>query len=325
MKKAQIVSNPKYPIGIYYEQQRWFIPLFAALERRDVPFVRMDAAHHHYSISPNGGQKFSLVFNRMSPSAWTRGNANGVFYTQSYLAHLEMQGTRVVNGSHAFRVETSKALQLSLLEKLGLPAPRSVVINHPTEAPAAARGLRFPVVIKPNIGGSGAGIIRFDTPDQLAAAALADKITLGLDSTSLVQEFIPARGGNIVRVETIGYKYLYGIKVFTAGETFDLCPMDICKTSDGTELATTCVIEGPKTGLRVEAYTPPQEIIEAVERIFAEARIEVGGAEYIIDDRDGQLYFYDVNALSNFVADGPRVIGFDPFNRLVDYLIQEAR
>jgi hypothetical protein len=101
--------------------------------------------------------------------------------------------------------------------------------------------------------------------------------------------------------------------------------MDICKTSDGTELATTCVIEGPKTGLRVEAYTPPQEIIEAVERIFAEARIEVGGAEYIIDDRDGQLYFYDVNALSNFVADGPRVIGFDPFDRLVDYLIQEAR
>ena len=29
---------------------------------------------------------------------------------------------------------------------------------------------------------------------------------------------------------------------------------------------------------------------------------------------------YDINALSNFVADAPNVIGFDPFVRLVDYL-----
>ena len=44
----------------------------------------------------------------------------------------------------------------------------------------------------------------------------------------------------------------------------------------------------------------------------------------MIDSRDGQLYFYDVNALSNFVADAPRVVGFDPFARLVDYLEKEA-
>jgi hypothetical protein len=43
-----------------------------------------------------------------------------------------------------------------------------------------------------------------------------------------------------------------------------------------------------------------------------------------VDDRDGQSYFYDINALSNFVADAPRVIGFDPFARLVDYLVERA-
>jgi hypothetical protein len=61
-----------------------------------------------------------------------------------------------------------------------------------------------------------------------------------------------------------------------------------------------------------------------VERIMQTARIEVGGVEYIIDDRDGQLYFYDINALSNFVADGPKVVGFDPFVSLVNYLEKEA-
>jgi len=45
----------------------------------------------------------------------------------------------------------------------------------------------------------------------------------------------------------------------------------------------------------------------------------------VIDARDGQLYYYDVNALSNFVADAPRVVGFDPFERLADFLEQEAR
>jgi hypothetical protein len=51
--------------------------------------------------------------------------------------------------------------------------------------------------------------------------------------------------------------------------------------------------------------------------------LDVGGIEYLVDDRDGRRYVYDINALSNFVADAPNVIGFDPFERLVDYL--EAR
>jgi len=44
-----------------------------------------------------------------------------------------------------------------------------------------------------------------------------------------------------------------------------------------------------------------------------------------VDDRDGHIYYYDINALSNFVADAPRVIGFDPFQNLADYLEQELR
>ena len=55
-----------------------------------------------------------------------------------------------------------------------------------------------------------------------------------------------------------------------------------------------------------------------------EAGIEIGGVEYIVDDRDGKRLYYDVNALSNFVADGKRVLGFDPFERLADWLEAEA-
>jgi hypothetical protein len=311
-------------IAVYYEHPLWFERVFAELDRRGTSYVKVDAAHHHYDPSANGSEKFALLFNRMSPSAWNRGRADNIFYTLNYLAHLEQRGTRVVNGSQAFRFEISKALQLSLLQSLHLPFPRSRVIHHAREAPLAAAGFRFPVIVKPNIGGSGAGIVRFDTAAQLESAS-ARGISLGLDGTALVQEFIPAKDGHIVRVETLAYKYLYAIKVFTSGETFDLCPADICKTSDGVELNTACVVEGPKSGLRVEAYRPAAQIMADVERIFAATKIEVGGVEYVIDARDGRLYYYDINALSNFVADGPTLVGFDPFVRLVDYLEQEAK
>jgi len=318
------MARPSRPIAIFYEHQEWFKPLFTEFERRGTRFLKLDARRHRYDVaSPDGD--FSLLFNRMSPSAYVRGNGHGIFYTLNYLAALERAGVRVVNGKSAFTFEVSKALQLSLLEELGLPFPKSRVINQPTEAVAAAEDLRFSIVVKANIGGSGAGITRFDSPQALALAAERGEIQLGIDNTALVQEFIPARGGFITRVEVLGGKYLYAIRVFSSGETFNLCPADICATTSGVELArSACPVDAPKNNLKVEAYTPPLEIIGDVERIMQRAGIEVGGVEYIIDDRNGRLYYYDINALSNFVADGPRVIGFDPYARLADYLEQEA-
>ena len=83
-------------------------------------------------------------------------------------------------------------------------------------------------------------------------------------------------------------------------------------------------MDAPKNGMRVEGYQPPAKIVADVERIMAAAGIEIGGVEYMIDDRDGQLYYYDINALSNFVADAPNVVGFDAFACLADWLEREA-
>lgn len=314
------------PIGIYHEHQDWFRPLFAELDRRGVSYERIDARQHTYDPGGSDEIAYSVVLNRMSPSAYLRGAGHGILYTQNYLAHLEFLGVRVINGTRAFRLETSKAQQLTLLRSLGLPYPAARVINHGSEAPAAADGLRFPVVVKANIGGSGAGIVRFDARDDLARAAVAGRLDLGLDQTALVQEYIPARGGHITRVEVLGGRFLYAINVHTSGDTFNLCPADICQTNDGVELARgACPADAPKNNLRVETFTPPAEVIADVERTTAAAGIEIGGVEYIVDDRDGQRYYYDINALSNFVAEAPRVLGFDPFARLADWLEREQQ
>lgn len=311
------------PIAIFYEHPEWFRPLFAELDRRGTPYVKLHADEHVFD--PAEQPPYSLVFNRMSPSAYLRGRGDAIFYTLSWLDHLERRGVRVVNGRRAFESEISKAGQLALLDELGLPYPRARVVHRAEQAPAAAEGLRWPVAVKPNIGGSGAGVRRFDSAEELRAAVEAGTLELGIDGTALVQEFIPQEESRIVRVEVLGGEYLYGIRIYTPGHSFDLCPADVCQRVDGVELdAQVCAVDAPKRGLRVEGYEPPAQQRADVERIMRAAGIEVGGIEYMVDARDGRLYYYDVNALSNFVADAPNVVGFDPFARLADYLEREA-
>lgn len=312
------------PIAIYHEHPDWFRPLFAELDRRGLPYERLDAANHRFDPGADDAP-WSLVVNRASPSAYLRGHTQSTFHTLHFLRHLERVGVPVVNGSGVYALELSKASQIGLLQRCGLPFPRSRAINNAAQAVAAAATLRYPVLVKANVGGSGAGIVRYDTAEALTDAVDAGTVTLGVDGTALVQEAAPLRNGHITRVETIGGKFLYGINVYPAAGSFDLCPADACQTTGGVELVRgACAIDAPKSGMRVEGFTPPAPIIEQVERIAAESGLDIGGIEYLVDDRDGRHYFYDINALSNFVADAVNVVGFDPWESFVNYLEDRA-
>jgi hypothetical protein len=301
--------------------------LFAELDRRGLAYDRILATELNFNpaapAGPAGADRpYALVLNRMSPSAYVRGHGHAIFASLAYLRHLEILGVPVVNGVDAFSLELSKAAQVSLLARLGLPYPRTRVINAAAQAVSAAEALTFPVLVKPNIGGSGAKILRFDAPEDLAAAGAAGALDLGIDHTALVQEYHPPVGGHIVRVEVLDGRFLYAIKVFpnpSAG--FNLCPADICQDPAQLDL---CPVDLPKTNLRVEGTVPPPDLINDALRIAREGRLDVGGIEYLVSQRDGQVYFYDINALSNFVTDAPRVVGFDPVPVFADYLERRA-
>src|SRR5687768_13592837 len=121
------------PLAIYYEHPDWYRPLFDELDRRGIPYDKLHAASHRFDPRETHSA-YSLVFNRMSPSAYLRGSAQAIFYTSQFLAHLRRIGVRVINGWDAWQSEISKALQLTLLEQLGLPYPRAVVINRADQA-----------------------------------------------------------------------------------------------------------------------------------------------------------------------------------------------
>ncbi|MDQ2857326.1 MAG: hypothetical protein M3R53_01575 [Candidatus Eremiobacteraeota bacterium] len=314
-------------LAVLYENPAWFELLFAALERRRVPYRKMPATDHVLDPAagplcgdiPGSGGAPELVFNRMSASAQTRGHGDTLFYAGDLLTAFELRGVPVINGTRAYAFEISKAKQLALLAALGLPFPASRVVHRADQIAAAARELRFPLVFKPNVGGRGAGIVRFDEPTALNDAAASGVLDFGSDSVALLQEYVPKRGGTITRVEIVGGTFLYAIDVRASDETFDLCPADICSVpADGRSAAV-----APR--VTATAAHPPAEAIADVERICREAGIEVGGVEFLVDDRDGRRLYYDINALSNFVANAVQTIGFDPWERLVDFLERRVR
>jgi hypothetical protein len=371
------VSTASKPIGILYEHPEWFTLLFAELERRGLAYERLYVDEHSFDPAVREPQ-YSLVVNRVSPSSYLRGHAGSILYARQVLAYLRDTGTPVVNGYDAYTLETSKALQLLLFERLGVRYPRARVVNHCSQLTRAAEGLTYPIIVKPNVGGSGALMQRFESPADLAAAVRAGTFDLGIDHTALVQEYLSPEGGCIVRVEILNGEYLYAIKIFTNPEEgFNLCPADICRTDlapaqadlapaqgaqmppPGAQVGEACdfgagavasptdvagaaraaagTVTAPrapaeaaaaavaKKPLKIEAYTPPREVVQDAIRLVKAGHLDVGGVEYLVASRDGQPYFYDVNALSNFVSDAPTILGFDPTARFVDYLERFAR
>src|SRR4029077_20140696 len=103
----RIQSMTSRPIAIYYEHPDWFRPLFAELDARRINYVKLNASCH--SFDPAAARPdFSLLFNRMSASAYLRGNGGAIFFTQSYLTYLETVDVRIINGTRAFALEISK-------------------------------------------------------------------------------------------------------------------------------------------------------------------------------------------------------------------------
>jgi predicted ATP-grasp superfamily ATP-dependent carboligase len=297
------------PIAVLYEHPRWFEPLFAELDRRQVAYERLHVGDHLYDPSQRECP-YSLVVNRVSACPSDGHRPSIVLYVQQYLAHLESIGAQVINGYRSYLVGASKAMQLDLLERLGVRYPRTRVIHHPDQAVLAAAGLTFPILLKPNIGGSGAGILKFETVEELALAVDMGTIDLGIDHVGLVQEYLPAQGDHICRVEILDGQILYGIRLPMSNDSFNYCPADGCNI-DNPELA-------------VEAFSPPTEFIEDVRQILAAASVDVGSVEYLVSARDGQAYYYDINPLSNFVTSADHVLGFDPVISFVDYILERA-
>ena len=331
------------PIGILDEHPDWSARLCAELQLRRLPFEKIDHSNHAFDPGDRT-RRYSVIVNRTSPSSHRRGHGSVLFYAEPLLAHWQALGVPVINPVAAWRFEKSKALQLSLFERLGVGYPRTIVVNQRDQLLKASESVRFPAVVKPNVGGSGALIERFESRAELEARAPA--LHFGPDGVALLQEYVEPADGAIVRVEVLDGRYLYAIRIVRTSADFNLYPADICQTPAapaGADLSShvtahlvaaaaprlappsrgACPADTPP-GLSVTRHEAPREIVAHVLTLVRAASIDVGGVEYLVSRADGRVYFYDINATSNFVANASAVLGFDPTPRFADYIVSVA-
>jgi hypothetical protein len=122
----------------------------------------------------------------------------------------------------------------------------------------------------------------------------------------------------IVRLEFLGGELLYAMRVKAHGR-FNLCPSPVCNPDDGEGVCDVPAV--PALPVEFFPYPDvPREAVEAATRIVQAARIDVGGIEYL-ETPDGRRVFYDINANSNLRPSIAATFGFDPFERVVDFLV----
>ena len=309
-----------YDLVVLFEHPEWQKPLWAALDRRGIDYAALDLKRA--AFNPDAAPQSALYFNQASPSAYVRGNTRAVPLALSLMRCLEQGGARVLNGSRAFWLEISKSAQTALMGGLGIPHPRALAFND-VETALEQWTPGWPALLKPEQGGSGARMFLLNSADELRRL-LRDQPSLWLpDNLLLLQEYFPvdpARG--IVRMEFLGGRLLYAMRVVSHG-AFNLCPSEVCNPQDGAAAHCTVPPQAPTKPVEFHPFAEvPAAAVAMGEKIMRAGGLDVGGIEYL-EAPDGRLVFYDVNANSNLRAPIGQAFGFDPFERVVDYLSEQ--
>ena len=302
---------------VLYEHPEWQKPLFAALERRSVSFQAFDVTRAAFSNLER--PRARLYFNQASPSAYLRGHTRAVPLALAYMRTLTLDGARVLNGADVFALELSKSAQATLLRGLGIDCPHSITFNDVGALRARAHEVSWPALLKPDQGGSGARIQVVDSMERVEEV-FRDRSMWLPDNLFLLQEYLPhdAEQG-IVRMEFLGGELLYAMRVKTHGR-FNLCPSPVCNPDEGDGV---CEVPAQAMDAPPVEFSPypdvPRDAVDTAKRIVHAAKLDVGGIEYL-ETVTGRRVFYDINANSNLRPSVAAAFGFDPFERVVDYL-----
>ena len=311
-------------IYVIHENDIWVEPLRAAFAERSLPYEEwfLDRGTLDLgSVPPEG-----VFYNRMSASSHTRDHRYAAEYTGAVLAWLETHGRRVINNGRALQLEISKVAQYAALSSYGIKTPRTIAAVGRQEIVAAARrlcesqnGAAF--ITKHNRAGKGLGVRLFHGVATLEEHVASAAFEPSVDGIMLLQQYIRAPQPFITRVEFVGGKFLYAVRVDTS-LGFELCPADVCQIGDAFCPVGETAPQAP-TAPRfqiIKGFEHP--ILDRYRRFLAGNGIGIAGIEFIVD-QTGELYTYDVNTNTNYNSAAEAEAGLYGMRAIAGYLGEE--
>jgi hypothetical protein len=302
-------------VYVIHENGIWVEPLRSAFSELGTPFEEwfLDQGVLDLRSPPPVG----VFYNRMSASSHTRDHRYAAEYTGAVLAWLERHGRTVVNDGRALRLEISKVAQYEALAAFGIETPETLVVVGRDHIPGAADKLGFPLILKHNRGGKGLGVRLFLSRAALEEHLASPEFEEPVDGITLVQRYIQAPEPFITRLEFVGGRFLYAVRVDTS-QGFELCPADACQVDASEFGSAACPAVAPSEKFRIiDGYRNPT--IPIYEQFLKANGIGIAGIEVIVDGQ-GQTFTYDVNTNTNYNPDAEARAGLFGMRSIAQYL-----
>jgi hypothetical protein len=302
-------------VYVIHENSVWVEPLRSAFNDLGTSFEEwfLDQGVLDLRSPPPPG----VFYNRMSASSHTRDHRYAAEYTGAVLAWLERHGRTIVNDSRALRLEISKVAQYEALASFGIPTPETLAVVGRENIVPAAEALGYPLILKHNRGGKGLGVRLFLSRVALEEHLASLDFEQPVDGITLVQRYMQAPEPYITRLEFVGGRFLYAVRVDTS-QGFELCPADACQVDAAAIGSAACPAVAPSEKFRVvEGYQNP--LIPTYERFLAANGIGIAGIEVIVDG-EGRTFTYDVNTNTNYNPEAEARAGVFGMRSIAQYL-----
>jgi len=314
MRTNLIHTDDVSRVYVIHENDAWVEPLRREFEAQSIPYSEwfLDEGVLDLRASPPQG----VFYNRMSASSHTRDHRYAAEYTGAVLAWLKRHGRTVVNGERALQLEISKIAQYEALTVFDIETPPTIAAIGRDNIAEAAAQLGFPLILKHNRGGKGLGVRLFLSPAALAEHLGSPQFEEPIDGITLIQRYIKAPEPFITRVEFVGGRFLYAVRVDTT-QGFELCPADACQV-DAAVSAGVCPAEAPSEKFRIVRQFD-HALIPRWQAFLAANDIGIAGVEFIVDER-GRSFTYDINTNTNYNPDAEAKDGRRGMGVIADYL-----
>ena len=295
-------------IIILHENKEWIQPFEDALKSitADFKFWYIPELDINFNKKPED----AIYYNRMSASSHTRGHRYDPEITIGILEWLKRHDQVIVNGPRALDLEISKIRQYQELEKFNIRTPMTFASTKTECLLANANKLGFPLISKHNRAGKGLGVYKFNNYQELKDFYINPYFESSVDGINLIQSYIDAPEPFITRMEFIGGKFFYAVKVDTS-EGFELCPADNC------EIKTNCPTSEIKKFEIIDDFYMPN--IKNYEDFLSANDIGISGIEFILDKK-GNAWTYDVNVNTNYNSSAEFKVKKFAYKEIANYL-----
>lgn len=282
-------------IGILYESYEWSNCRLGEIITQNGIAAEMIFAED-LQLKPGGDLPHAMYINRVFPSADMRGHTTAIEKTARILEAADKQNIPIINSYKAFRYDCSKLETYKLLMQNGFNIPWFIYINRGNTGAINKENLELPAILKRDCGGRS-----YDLKMIMTAQDLIDVEEDISSSGWILQEFVEPVKGFSTRVEVIDNRVMTILKRFLGKNGISSYSM----------------------GSRYEIYKNcPRGIIEDSTAVLKTLDIEMGSLDFI-ESSNGTNHLIDVNATSNFTPDYIPLLGFDPIEKMAEYIISK--